>query len=67
MLMYEYKEQTLGSFRNNFQDADCHINQTEPYCPWKLKAMRNIRDLKKGAGRKMVQDVAPKRIWDYAL
>ena len=26
-----------------------------------------IMDLKKGAGRKMVWDGAPKRIWDYAL
>ena len=27
------KEQTLGSFRNKIQEADCHINQTDPYPP----------------------------------
>ena len=25
------KEQTLGSFNNKCQEADCHIKQAEPY------------------------------------
>ena len=39
----------------------------KPYYPWQLQAEGNIRDLKKGAGRKMVLSGAPKRIWDDAL
>ena len=54
-------------FRNKCQDADCHINQTEPYSPWKFQAEGNIRYLKKGAGSKMVRSDTTKQIWDNAL
>ena len=67
MVMDGSKEQTLGSFRNKCKEADCHINQTEPYYPWQLQAEGTIRDLKKGAGRKMVQVGAPNQVWDDAL
>ena len=39
----------------------------EPYSSRKLQAEGTIRDLKKGAGRKMVQAGSPKQIWDDAL
>ena len=67
MVMDGPKDNTLGSFRNKSQEADCHIKQTEPYSPWQLQAEGNIRYMNKGAGMKMVQAGAPKRIWDNAL
>ena len=54
-------------FRKKYQEEDCHINQTEPYSPWKLQSEANIRELKKAACRKMVRSGAPKLIWDDAI
>ena len=67
MVMGRSKEQTLGSFKIKFQEAYFHINHTEPYSPWQLQAEGTIKELKKGAGRKMVWAGATKRVWDNAL
>ena len=67
MVMDGAKEQTLGTFRDKCQEADCRVKQTEPYSPWQNAAESAIRELKKGAGRKMVRAGAPKRLWDDAL
>ena len=61
------KEQTLGSFIKKCQDTDCYINQKELYYTCQLQAEGNIRETKKGDGRKMVRDGAPKQIWDNAM
>ena len=62
MEMNRPKKQTLGSFRKKSQEADCQINQTETYSLWKFQAEGTIKELKKGAGRKMVGAGAPKLI-----
>ena len=62
MVMYVSKEQILGLFRKKCQEVDSHIKQTEPYSPWKLQAEVNIRELKKGSGRKIFRAGAPKWI-----
>ena len=67
MVMDRSKEQTFESFRKKFYQADLHIKQTETYCPWQIQAEGNIRDLKKGAGRRIFWAGPPKRIWDDAL
>ena len=54
MVVYGSKYQNLGSFRKKYQEADFHKKQTDTYPLWKLQAEGNIRELKKGAGRKMV-------------
>ena len=59
MLMDGSKEKTLGSFKKSFQEADFHINQTEPYSPWQLQAEETIRELNKVGSRKMVWAGAP--------
>ena len=43
MVMYGSKDQKIESFRKKCQDADCHMNQKEPYYPWKLQAEGTIR------------------------
>ena len=34
MVVYGSKYQNPGSFRKKYQEADCHIKQTETYSPW---------------------------------
>ena len=62
MVMDGSKEQNLVSFRGKNQEVDFNIKKTEPYSTWKLQVEGTIRDLKKGAGRKMVQAGAPKNM-----
>ena len=54
------KEQTLGKFRHKLVDASCQMKQTEPYSPWQNAAEREIKELKKGSGRKMLTSGAPR-------
>ena len=60
MVMDGSNEEKIGSFRKKYQEADFHINKTEPYFSWKLQAEGTIRELKKGAYSKMVRTVATK-------
>ena len=39
----------------------------ETYSPWQIQVEGTIRDLKKFASRKMIQEGAPKRIWENLL
>ena len=61
------KEQTQGKFRHKARQADCHLRAVEPHSPWSNAAEAAIRELKRGAGRKMVKSGAPRRLWDYCL
>ena len=54
MIMDGSKEKTQGKFKKKCQLANVHIRQTEPDSPWQNDAEGAIRELKKGAGRKMV-------------
>jgi len=67
MVMDGSKEQTLGRFRSKLVDACCERRTIEPYSPWQNAAEREIKELKKGAGRKMLQTKTPRRLWDDCL
>ncbi len=67
MVMDSSKEQTLGKFCRKLVDAHCHLKQTEPYSPWQNVAEREIKELKKGSGRKMLTSGAPRHPWDDCL
>jgi len=43
------------------------LKQTEPYSPWQNAAEGSIRELKRGAGRKMTKSGSPKKLWDHCL
>eukprot|EP00804_Cyclotella_cryptica_P019398 CCRYP_006588-RA/>CCRYP_006588-RA protein AED:0.13 eAED:0.13 QI:0/0/0/1/0.75/0.6/5/0/864 len=60
-------EQVKGEFRRKLKEASCQLKQTEPYSPWQNAAEGNIRELKKGAGRKMIKSGSPKKLWDDCL
>ena len=61
------KEQTKGVFAKKMREADCWLKQTEPYSQWQNAAEGVIRELKRGAGRKMVKTRTPKVLWDNCL
>ena len=67
IVIYGSKEQYLGSFSRKCQEEGFHIKQTNTYSQWKLQTEENIREPKKGAGRKMVWTGAPKRLCDDVL
>jgi len=45
----------------------CHIKVTEPYSPQQNATEGAIRELKKGAGRKMAKIQALAKLWDHCL
>ena len=61
------KEQVEGDFRRKCKEASCQLKQTEPYSPWQNAAEGGIREVKKGAGRKMIKQRSPKKLWDDCL
>ncbi len=60
MMMDGSKEQTLGKFCRKLVDAHCQLKQTKLYSPWKNAAEQEIKELKKGSGRKMLATGAPR-------
>ena len=67
MIMDNSKEQLSTEFRRKLREADCHHRTIEPYSPWSNAAEMNIRELKRGASRKMLRSHAPKKLWDHCL
>eukprot|EP00956_Cyclotella_meneghiniana_P018312 scaffold30420_cov55-Cyclotella_meneghiniana.AAC.1 len=61
------KEMKLGEFARKCKEAGCLLQCTEPYSPWSNTAEREIRELKKGAARKLTCSGAPARLWCFAL
>ena len=59
LIMDGSREQTMSEFRKKAKEMGCHIKVTEPYSPWQNAAEGAIRELKKGAGRKMARMQAP--------
>ena len=61
------KEILQGKFSQKCNEASCHLKQLEPYTPWSNAAEREIEELKKGAGCKLLKSRAPKCLWDESL
>jgi hypothetical protein len=64
MVMDGAKAKTEGRFRRKLCDAGCHINQTEPQTQSYNMVEGELRELKRGVGRKMMRSGCPKRLWD---
>jgi hypothetical protein len=67
MIVDNAKEMKLGEFAWKCKEAYCYLRSTEPYSPWSNSAEREIRELKKGAARKLTRSGAPLRLWCFAL
>ena len=61
------RELVQGKFHQKLKKALCHLKQLEPYTPWSNAAEREIKELKKGAGHKLLWSRAPKHLWDDCL
>ena len=59
------KELVKGKFHQKFIDTACQLKQLEPYTPRSNAAEREIKELKKGAGHKLLWSRAP--MWDDCL
>ncbi len=60
MVMDGSKEQTLGKFCQKLVDSHFQLKQTELYSPWQNAAEREIKELKKDLGCKMLATGAPR-------
>ena len=54
------REMIQGEFSQNLKEAACHLKKLEPSTPWSNAAERDIKELKKGAGCKLLKSRAPK-------
>ncbi len=61
------KGDKIGEFALKCKEATCYLWGTEPYSPWSNSTESEIRELKKGAARKLTLSGAPRRLWCFAL
>eukprot|EP00804_Cyclotella_cryptica_P023948 CCRYP_010054-RA/>CCRYP_010054-RA protein AED:0.31 eAED:0.32 QI:0/0/0/1/0.5/0.33/3/0/420 len=59
MIVDGAKEMRLGEFARKCKEASCLLQSTEPYSPWSNSAECEIRELKKGAARKLTRGPSP--------
>ena len=67
MIVDGSKKQVEGDFARKCKEDGCYLKQTEPYSHWKNAAESSIKELKRGAGRKMLKARSPKILWDYCV
>ena len=60
-------EMIQGKFQQKLKEAACHLKQLEPCIPWSNAAEREIKELKTGAGCKLLKSRALKWLWDDCL
>ena len=65
--MENFKEKYLGESRRKYRESDCHLNNYEPYSPWKISSEGWIKDLNKAPSRKLVSTGLPKVLWDHCI
>ena len=61
------KDLIQGKFHQKLKEAACHLKQLEPYTPQSNAAERENKQLKKGAGCKLLRSRAPMCLWDNCL
>ena len=61
------KEMIWGKFNQKIKDAACHLKQLELYSPWSNAAEKYLKELKKGAGHKLLLSRAPKHLQDDCI
>jgi hypothetical protein len=67
MIVDNAKEMKLEEFAWKCKEAHCYVRSTEPHSPWSNSTEREIRELKKGAARKLMWSGAPQLLWCFAL
>ncbi len=67
LVMDGLKEQTLGKFCRKLVNVHCQLKKTELYSPWQNATEREIKELTKGSGRKILAKGTPRQLWDDFL
>ena len=67
MIIAGVKEMKLGKFARKCKKASCYLRGTKYYSPWFNSTGHEIRELKKGAARKLTHSGAPRQLWCFAL
>ena len=62
MICDNSKEMILGEFNRKLMEASSHLRQTNLIIPWLNAFEREIKELKKGSGRKLIESGAPMRL-----
>ena len=62
MIVDNEKEMKLGDFAWKCKEATCYLQGTQPYSPWSNSAKCEIRELKKGAARKLTWSGMPRQL-----
>ena len=62
IICYNTKKMILNEFNRKLKDSSCHLRQTEQFTLWSKAAEREIKELKKSYGRKLIKSFAPKRL-----
>ena len=62
LILDDANELSKGEFARKARQADCYVKTTEPHSQWQNAAEGSIRELKQGAGRKMVKKKINKEI-----
>ena len=57
------KEMIQGKCHQKLEDAGCQFKYLEPFISWLNAAEREIKELKKEVGPKLLQSRAPKLSW----
>ncbi len=53
MIVDGAKEMRLGEFAQKYKEAVCYLRGTKPYSAWSNSTKCEIREIKKGAARKL--------------
>jgi len=61
------KEQVHGEFSRKMRQMQAGKRQIEPHSPWQNEAEATIREVKRGADRKMTKMKSPIVLWDHCL
>ena len=61
------REMIQGKVHQKLKDAAFHLKQLKPYTIWSNAAEREIKELKKGGGHRLLRFRAPKHLWDDCL
>ncbi len=67
MIVDGAKEMKLGEFALKYKEATSYLQGSKPHSPWSNSTKHEIRELKKGAARKLTWSGAPRRLWCFAL
>ena len=61
------KEMVFGEFNRKLKEAPCHSKQRESFTQWSNVTKREIKELKKEPGKKLIKSGILKRFWSDCL